>query len=690
MIIKFKEIIIEIVEGKALLKQCGNLRTDRGQVCVEVQIASQDKPSHMGIKMANSSEGCRLQYLSHTQTDDTLILKQRSELIETTTAFTVYEDCNAIRVYTEVENISREPITIEEVSSFVCNGIGQKGIDSASDLYFTRFIQSHHGECQPETYSFPGLGLYRANIESQKRIAFANVGSWSTKEELPQGIIEDKARGEMTMFQIESNNSWYYEIADRMGEYYLYLGGANTSFGGWCKTLKNGERYRTPYVALAFGKNTNEVIGEMTKYRRHIAGKCAVDAYLPAIFNEYMHLSWDSPSEEQTRKIAPIIAKTGVEYYVIDCGWHDEEDGNIIYPFVGKWKESNKRFPCGVKATTDYIRSLGMKAGLWIEPEIIGKHCTEMLSYYDDDCFLQRHGKKICVNGRYFLDFRAKKVVDYMSETVRKMVEEYGAEYIKFDYNQDCGVGTDYCADAAGEGLEQAANAYLVWVDAMRNRFPNVLFETCSSGGMRMDYQTLSHFSIVSTSDQVSHLKYPYIAGNILSAVLPEQAAVWSYPIDAGEIGLPLPYDQKWVAENISKERVALNMINSFLGRMHLASHIELLNEDQFALVKEGVRYYKSIAEAKKTAVPYFPNGFTHFGEKNVVSGFISGDMMYLAVWCLQGDKRVTVALDREIENVTLAYPSTSNATYQIDAGKLIVDFACEGCAAFFEMKQKK
>ena len=689
MTIRFKEIIIEIVDGNALLKKCGNLHTHGGQVCVEVQIAGQDKPSHMGVKMANSSEGCRLKYLSHTQTENTLVLKQRSDLIETTTVFTGYENCNAIRVYTEVENISVEPITLEEVSSFICGGIGEKGIDSANDLRFTRFIQSHHGECQPQAYSFPELGLYRANIQSQKRIAFANVGSWSTKEELPQGLIEDKARGEIAMFQIESNNSWYYEIADRLGEYYLYLGGANSSFGGWCKTLETGECYRSVCVALAFGKTENEVLGEMTKYRRHIAGKCAVDASLPAIFNEYMHLSWDSPTQEQTKKIAPIVAKTGVEYYVIDCGWHDEEDGNIIYPFVGKWRESNKRFPDGVKATTDYIRSLGMRAGLWIEPEIIGKNCAEMLAYYDDDCFLQRHGKKICVNGRYFLDFRAKKVVEYMSETIRRMVEEYGAEYIKLDYNQDCGVGTDYNADSAGEGLEQASNAYLAWVDTMRSRFPSVLFETCSSGGMRMDYQTLSHFSIVSTSDQVSHLKDPYIAGNILSAVLPEQAAVWSYPIDAGEIGLPLPYDKAWVRENISQERVAFNMVNSFLGRMHLASHIELLNETQFALVQEGVRYYNSIANAKKNALPYFPNGFTHFGAENVAAGFIAGDTVYLAVWCLQGGNRVVVPIDREIEQVTLAYPSASKTVYKIQDGQLVVDFESVGNAAFFELRSK-
>lgn len=53
MVIQFKEIIIEIVDGKVLLKQCGNLHADRGQVCVEVQIAGQDKPSHMNAAFNN-------------------------------------------------------------------------------------------------------------------------------------------------------------------------------------------------------------------------------------------------------------------------------------------------------------------------------------------------------------------------------------------------------------------------------------------------------------------------------------------------------------------------------------------------------------------------------------------------------------------------------------------------------------
>ena len=182
MDIKFKELVFKVQDEKILLTKCGNFVDEDGRGFVEVQVTGENKDSHMGIKMANSSEGGRLQYVSHKQEGTVLEVVQRSALVETKTVFTGYDDCNTVRVHTEVTNISAEEIVLEEVSAFVCGGLGRKGIDSASDLYFTRFLQSHHAECQPRRFSFPELGLFRANVESQTRIAFANIGSWSTKE----------------------------------------------------------------------------------------------------------------------------------------------------------------------------------------------------------------------------------------------------------------------------------------------------------------------------------------------------------------------------------------------------------------------------------------------------------------------------------------------------------------------------
>ncbi|MBO4572999.1 MAG: alpha-galactosidase [Clostridia bacterium] len=655
-----------------------------GYPLAEVHIAGEKKDSHYGLKMVRSSECEKLYYVSHELSDSGLIIVQRSELVEVKTVLSTYSGTFGFKVHSEVTNISDKEITLEEASALVYGGI-LGGINETENAYIYRFTQSHHGECQPRKFSLFDLGLFNANPISQKRVFGANIGSWSTKEELPQAILEYK--GDHTMFSIESNNDWYWEISDFAEKMYLFVGGGNINFGGWYKKLAPNQTYSTVCVNFAFGKCLDCVVGEMTKLRR--AGRTIreTDMGLPVIFNEYMHLSWDSPTEENTRKIAPVASALGAKYYVIDCGWHNEEDGNIIYPYVGQWKESKKRFPSGVKATLDYIKALGLKPGLWIEPEIIGEKCEEMLAFYDDDCFIRRHGKKVAVMGRLFLDFRNEKVVDYLSGTIRRMVEEYGAEYIKMDYNQDMGVGTDIDCDGFGEGLEQTQKAYLDWARTMIARYPNVIFETCSSGGMRMDDKTLSQFDMVSTSDQTLYYKYPYIVGNVFSAVLPEQAGVWSYPVNSYDDG-----DDKFepteecVRRRVSGEIVAMNMINALLGRMHLSSHVELLSKENQALIKEGIAYYEKLVEMKKRALPVFPLGFTDFRADNVAAGLKDGDKIYLAVWHLKGDKEVKIPFKRNVAKANVGYPLNMPIEYCSEKNVLTVRFSEEKQARLFEI----
>ena len=671
--LQFKNLVFS-TENKTIKLQVAHHFSELDSAFAQIQVAGENKNSHMAAKMICSSESDRMQYVAHTIDGSVLTILQESPNIRCETTIEAYDDTNALRVRNKVTNITSEDIVLEEVAALCITGLGDK--ENPEDLLVTKFLQSHQTECQPQTRSMKEMGVYGGVRQTQHRMGGCNIGSWSSKEMLPMGILEDKGNGKFLMFQIESNNSWYYEVSDYMGKYYLYLGGPNYPFGCWFKTLKPGESYTTPYVAISFGDSLNDVVGNMTKYRRHIAGVGPADEKLPTIFNEYMHLSWDSPTAENTAKYAPIVAKTGVEYYVIDCGWHNEEDGDKVYPFVGHWKESKARFPEGVRKTTDYIRSLGMKPGLWIEPEIIGIQCQEMLDYYDDDCFFQRHGKRLAVMNRHFLDYRNPKVRDYMTETIRRMVEDYGAEYIKCDYNQDCGVGTDLNAENPGAGLEEAANAFLDWMREMIAKYPDVVFEGCSSGGMRMDYKTLSAYSLVSTSDQTDYMLYPYIAGNILAAVLPEQAAVWSYPVASDcEKG-----------EDVSDNRIVINMINSFLGRMHLASHLDYLNEHQMDLIREGVAYYNTLSEMKKTALPYFPIGFTNFGEKTVCAGLKNDNKIYLAVWNLKGEKEIVIPIAESIADAKIAYPTET--AVQLNLCNAGIQLTCPEtpCAVFLEV----
>lgn len=691
---KFGNLEFRVNDGRVFIAECGSVSVPEDSyelgAFTEIQIAGENKDTHYGNKMICSSEGNTLLYDGHEIKGDTLFVAQKNGKIRVVTAFTVYGDTSAVRINTSVTNVSEEEIILEEVSAFVLGHVGL--LTETQDIYYHRFTQSHHAECQPRVSSLFEEGLFKANPISQKRVGCCNVGSWSTKEELPQGVIERRKEKDFIMFQIESNNSWYYEISDYINRIYLYLGGANANLSGWVKRLKKGETYTTVNVALAFGNSMNEVIGDMTKYRRHIAGHCAADDNLPVIFNEYMHLSWDGPDWQKTREYAKSAKDAGAEYYVVDCGWHDEVDPRVIYLYMGAWKQSKKRFPLGVKETADYVHSLGLKFGLWIEPEIVGIKCEEMLSYYTDDCFLQRNGKRLAIMNRHFLDYRSEKVRGYMTETIRRMVEDYGADYIKLDYNQDCGVGTDYSADGAGEGLEQAAAAFLKWIEEIRAAFPNVLFENCSSGGMRIDYKTMSYFSIASTSDQTDYRLYPYIAANILSGVLPEQAAVWSYPVGTSVYPESNPFkaDAEWIENNVDERQIVMNMVNASLGRMHLASHIELLSENKRALVKEGVAFYNSLTEFKKKALPYFPLGFADFRSEFVSCGLMEGNRLVLAAWLLGGKTERSLPLPLEAEEIKIAYPSKSAVKFHSNGRSLEINFGGVYDSCVFDIKLKK
>ncbi len=686
MQILFNALSFEVKESRVALKSiCGKPSPAYDNHIAEVRIAGGNDDSGCA-KQYYSSECSSFRYVTHTIQDGCLTIIQRNERVEVASHYQTYADANAVRVFTEVKNISEREIVLEEVCALTLFGLGELDKSDEIDLY--RFPNSWHVECQPRRFTLFDLGLFLGNHRSNKRVYGCNVGSWSSKEELPQAILMNRTTGKCLFFQIESNNSWYWELGENEGMVYLNAGGGNQWHTQWSKKLQPNENYRTVSVGVAVSESVNGVIEEITKYRRHIVRECLADKSMPTIFNEYMHLSWDSPCEERTARLAPVLADLGVEYYVIDCGWHNEEPGDRIYPYVGQWKQSKTRFPHGIKHTIDYIHSLGMKIGLWLEPEIIGYLCKDMLEYYPKDAYFHRNGEIIIVRGRKFLDFRNKTVTDYLTSVIDTLLGEYGVDYLKLDYNQDCGPGTELYSDSLGDGLEMHTRAYFAWVESVMRKYPNVIIETCSSGGQRMDYKTLSHFPLVSSSDQTNYKKYPYIVGNILSAVLPEQAAVWSYPVESfGSAEETLKESVESVNARVTEEDVVLNMVNALLGRIHLASDISKLNKEKQALVREGLEYFKRIADDKKRALPYFPLGFTHFKSDFVCAGFRTERKIYLGVWNLGGSNEKRVGIDFDIRSVKCAYPSARETKFSFDKHSFSVQFTEKYMARFFEIE---
>ena len=192
-----------------------------------------------------------------------------------------------------------------------------------------------------------------------------------------------------------------------------------------------------------------------------------------------------------------------------------------------------------------------------------------------------------------------------------------------------------------------------------------------------MDYAMLSRYSIQSTSDQEDYVRYATIAANAPSAVTPEQAAIWSYPLTQGD-----------------KEEVVYNMINAILLRIHQSGHLVNLGDERFALVKEALSYYKEIRNDIKEALPFWPLGLSQYKDPWVCLGLSVEykNKVYIAVWRRDSKNPLISIPVEKLKNkevlVKCGYPQNGLCRWHWnkEAGKLTVMLPERISARVFEL----
>ena len=655
-----------IEKGRIFLVFCGLngkkyplIKSDQREFCnlVELDYLEGNANHHRGLKHFQTSYGETYRYVKHfeieTKNGKELVIITKNDVLEVETHYVFYNLVNAITSYSVVKNISRSVVTLTYISSF--HQLGVLPINDKNN-YLYQATNSWHEEAQWQKHRMLDLGILNGNgITSMKRYSMNNTGSWSTKEHLPMVVIENKRKEIATLLQIENNGSWHIELGDYLGNIYLSASGPEFNDNQWLKKLNPEESFESVHSTLAFGKDFEETIQEITKARRLLRRDSEDLKALPVIFNDYMHALWDTQTTESIIPLVDIAKEVGCEEFCIDAGWFAK--GNTWWNILGEWKEESSNFPNGgLKHVIDYIKSKGMKAGIWIEIEAVGVD-SPALKHIKDDWLFQINGVKVVHNNRYQLNFANEEVYQYAMSVIDELMNLYNLDYLKIDYNTDAGVGSSFESDSLGDGLLKHNRAYIKWLNKVMDKYPQLTIENCASGGCRMDYEILKYCPIQSTSDQTNYRKYPYLACNVFTACPPEQAAVWSYPLNDYEKIMP------------TDEVVVMNMCNAMLGRIHLASFINKLPNNQLDLIREGVNYYKSIRDLKKESLPIYPKGTAFFFDKEVVGGLINKDKILLGVWNTSGKPR-TVKVDLSkynVSNVKVGYPTLVETHYSFN-----------------------
>lgn len=648
---------------------------------LELQLTGEDREEYHGRTHRATYPGLRMVYAGHRDGRNGLGRKLEIEQNDPVTGLTAithlqyYDGVKIVRAWTDLRNDGKEEVQVEYVSSFALNGLDKEG-ELDRDRKMKVYIP-HTGwqsEVQWQEYSLPELGLSHMKDRSSKRISCSNTGSWSAAEHIPMAVLENEEAGTSLIWQIEHNGSWHWEIIDQFDRLTLLVSGPTEHDNHWWKKLAPGEQFSSVPCAIGAAEGGfEEAVGELTGYRRLIRRPNDDNRLLRVIFNDYMNCLWGDPTTERLLPLIDAAAEVGCEYFCIDAGWYAPGEW---WDGVGEWQPSQERFPEGIKYVLDYIRGKGMIPGLWLELEVMGINSPK-LKETDDSWFFMRHGKRVKDRSRYQLDYRNPQVIAHADEVIRRLVEDYGVGYIKMDYNINAGIGTETDADSFGDGLLQHNRAYLAWLDGIFARYPDLVIENCSSGGMRMDYAMLSRHSIQSTSDQEDYVKYAGIAASSPSALTPEQSAVWSYPLREGD-----------------DEEVIFNMVNALLLRIHQSGHLAELTPRRRELVKEALDYYKTMRADIPQALPFWPTGLPKQQDGWMSLGLRKGSRLYVAVWRLDGeDAELSLpirGIGESAPSVRCAYPADSRGAacgWDAAASALTVRLPQKRTARLFEVQ---
>jgi alpha-galactosidase len=635
---------------------------------VALQSTGENSPDQ-GMKSGVGEPGSRLLFAGRreeaTQRGKRLVSMHTDPILKLSveSVYEAFDGIPVVRRYSRVTNKGDSPIGIEFLSSAMLHGLAApQAYDRELRIHVA--LNSWMAEGQWHTLRPSEMGFVENERTSWSEAQAGSIGSWSTERYLPMAMAENIKLGLIWFWQIEHNGSWHWEISNvsardnNADDVYAYLGGPDDLHSAAWKNLKPGETYQTVPVAVGCMRGGfGEAVEALTRYRRVACERARTqNSRCPVIFNDYMNCLWGDPTEAKELPLIAAAAKTGCEYFVIDAGWYADlhEDWSQT---LGSWQASATRFPRGLKFVLDQIRQAGMIPGLWLEPEVAGP--KSLLAHKPDNWFFVRHGKRVLKNSRFLLDFRNPEVRAYLDQVMARVVNDYGVGYIKMDYNVDSLQGTELNADSFGQGLLEHNRALLEWLNSVLDRYPELVIENCGSGGGRMDYATLSLLQLQSMTDQEDYLKLPAILVGASAAVLPEQLAIWSYPL-----------------ANADADQVTFNMVTAMMCRIHQSGRLDSLSSRALAQVTEGIRVYKEVLRKHiPAAVPFYPLGMPDVTNATtaIALGMHAPAQTLLGLWRIDGP--ATTKIPWAYGEAKLLYPSDLGIKISASAGTLEVEF---------------
>ena len=426
-------------------------------------------------------------YYEEGDNTETLTIRLHDSLknIDVYLSYTVFEDFNAITRSMKIVNNGER----FELDSVMSTTVDFFGMDNSELLTLDGHWCRERHITRREIVSGNQSVESRFGASSAVHNPFMAICSKGTTEK----------NGEVYGFSLLYSGNFTAGIeldAFNSGRAYIGINPFNFNF-----VLENGEDFQTPEAVLVYSGNG---LGEMSRtyhklYRTRLCRGKYRDTQRFVLINNWEATYFDF-SEEKLLNIAKKASEIGVDTMVLDDGWFGSRNSDNAG--LGDWYENPDRLPNGLKSLAEKINGLGMRFGLWFEPEMVNPD-SELYRKHPD-WVLHVKDRELCLTrNQLTLDLSREDVCNYIIDSVCGVLGKANIEYVKWDMNRYMSVvGSALLpAERQGEVMHRYILGLYHILETITNRFPNVLFESCAGGGGRFDAGMLYYMPQTWTSD---------------------------------------------------------------------------------------------------------------------------------------------------------------------------------------------
>ncbi|MEY8467869.1 alpha-galactosidase [Faecalibaculum rodentium] len=277
--------------------------------------------------------------------------------------------------------------------------------------------------------------------------------------------------------------------------------------------LQPGESFQTPEAVLVYAQKGLNAMSQAFHglFRQRLARGRFRDEPRPLLLNSWEGIYMDV-DEVRVLEMAQATADLGLEMFVLDDGWFKGRDSDATS--LGDWVTDSRKLPSGLGSLSRKVEDMGIQFGLWFEPEMISMDSDLYRSH--PDWLMHTPGRRISTGRKQFvLDFANPEVVTYIGDAMEKILDEASISYIKWDMNRSLSevYSLHYPADQQGTIYHRFILGVYALYDRLTKAHPEILFESCASGGARFDPGMLYYAPQTWTSDDtdaVERLKIQY------------------------------------------------------------------------------------------------------------------------------------------------------------------------------------